>query len=71
MAEIKYAIWEGVAVRMNESEAWCCGESAPYNTWSKMNASDADSNSKLVSEESFLKMFPNLPPFPAEAFKLP
>jgi hypothetical protein len=65
---IKHAIWEGVAVRMNAatSEAWMFNDAS--KNWMLMNAGDADSKAKLCNEAEFNRMFPDLPALPPEAF---
>jgi len=59
-----------VAVRLCSEpyhEAWLFNETK--NEWQEMNTADAMYKAKLLSKETFEKMYPDLPPLPAEAFK--
>jgi hypothetical protein len=65
---IKYAYWEELAVRLEPSgEAWLFNEIK--KEWVPMNAADAMSKARLLTEAEFNEMYPDLPPLPTEAFK--
>jgi hypothetical protein len=67
--EIKYAYWEDLAVRLtSDGDAWMFNELT--EKWAPMNAADAVTKAKLLTEAEFDKMFPDLPALPTEAFKV-
>jgi hypothetical protein len=62
---IKYAILDDAPVRYNDSEAW----EFVGGQWKPLHIADAHHKAKVSSEESFNKLFPQLPPLPTTAFQ--
>jgi hypothetical protein len=61
----KYAELDDVPVRYTDREAWqCIG-----GVWSPLNTADAHHKAKMLSEETYNKHFPQLPPLPTAAFQ--
>jgi hypothetical protein len=63
--EIRYATLERRPVRLNDYEAWW----VINGNWEPLHLGEAAFGAKLLSEQQFNKMFPNLPPLPSTAFQ--
>lgn len=57
------------AVIFNEAEAWACSN-REGDRWEEFNVADAICKCHLSSRETWLRMWPNLPPLPRGAFGL-
>ena len=63
--EIRYATLERRPVRLNDYEAWW----VINGNWEPLHLGEAAFGAKLLSEQQFNKMFPNLPQLPSTAFQ--
>jgi hypothetical protein len=61
---IKFAIYDDFATRFTDSEAW----EFIGGQWKELNLGDAHHKAKLMSEDDFKSVFPQLPPLPSNAF---
>jgi hypothetical protein len=63
---IRFAIYDDFATRFTHSEAWWYSEH--WKKWVQINPADAFTSAKLLTEEEYHHIFPNLPPLPRNAF---
>lgn len=63
----RYGHLESLAIRFTLTEAWVFSTSA--QAWKTLHPAEAVENGSPLTKAEFDKMFPKVPPLPAEAFK--
>ena len=66
MSDPKYGAFESNPARFTDDEAWVCQHD---NVWREMNSGEVSHHVAVMTEASYRKAFPDVPPLPAKAFK--
>ena len=61
---IRYGSLEGMPVRFTDLEAWLFAQ----GEWRQFHPADANAKAGLLNPRTFARMYPHLPPLPADAF---
>ena len=67
MIKFKYGSLEGLGVISDRWEAW---QLSPNGVWHEINAADAATKAKILTESEFQRIFGPVPPLPKGAFQI-